>query len=831
MKGLRIGIIVAMATWCFADQEPITLTVHADRPGHAIPRTLYGIFFEDINYAADGGLYPELIANRGFDWRTQEPDGWTREWRGAAMGRISLQGEAPVNPNTWQYLRIECYAPGEGAGVMNSGFNGIAVRQGAQYDLSFYARPHTDYSGGLVIRLEDADNKPLATYRLERAAWRNRASGAQASSPLDPPTPPEWVKYSAVFEPSQTTTNAHLVVFLDARGTVDFDLVSLFPRDTFNGRKNGLRKDLMQMLKELRPATLRFPGGCVVEGYSFDTLYQWKRTVGPLERRAINHNRWGYWQSHGLGYFEYFQMAEDLGAEPLPILACGMTCQFRKPLECLPLERLDLTIQDALDLIEFANGRPDSKWGRVRAEMGHPAPFKLNYIGIGNENWDMLFLERYAIVAKAIKEKHPEITLISSAGAAPDGAMFELAWKHLPQLNAELIDEHYYRPPEWFLTQASRYDTYDRHGPKVYVGEYACHTHDRKNNLYAALCEAAVMTGIERNSDVVRMAAYAPLFNKVGSTQWNVDLIWFDALRCLGTPSYYVQKLFMNNLPDVLLPITTETNTTTLSPTGTIGLQTWHTVAEFKEICVTQDGTRRYAFDPAAGTKGWSTAKQGKWVVRDGVLRQTDEQAQDTITSFIAGASWSNYTLELKARKVSGQEGFIIRFRDQRNTCLHVNLGGWNNQEHGLERGPQRPLIRKPGTIETGRWYAVKIQLEGDRVRVWLDGTALFDQVIPCANIARVYAVAGLDKDAKEIVIKAVNPHAEQVSVSLHLEGINIQAQQARRTLLTGQADAVNTLEEPARIVPCEDTVELAGSKQAFQLPPHSLTLLRIKAE
>jgi alpha-L-arabinofuranosidase len=810
-------------------QEPLQVTVRADRPGHAVPNTLYGIFFEDINYAADGGIYPELIANRGFDWRTHEPEGWTREWRGEAMGRVSLQGGWPVNPNTFQYLRVECYAPGDGAGVVNAGFGGIAVRKGAKYDLSLYARPHAGYAGGLTVRLEGADGKPLATYRIEKGAWRNRGAAQGQTSPLDAPVPPEWAKYEAVFEPAATVTNAQLAVLLDAPGTVDLDLVSLYPQDTYNGRKNGLRADLMRLLKEMRPATLRFPGGCVVEGSDMETLYHWKRTVGPLERRAVNWNRWGYWQSHGLGFFEYFQLAEDIGAEPLPILAAGMTCQFKKPLECAPLNALDYFIQNALDLIEFANGSPETPWGKVRADMGHPAPFNLKYVGIGNENWDNVFLDRYAVIARAVKAKHPEITIISSAGAAPDGPMFDLAWKRLPELKAELVDEHYYKPPEWFLAQAGRYDAYDRNGPKVYVGEYACHTRDRKNNLLAALCEAAAMTGFERNSDVVRMAAYAPLFNKIGSTQWNVDLIWFDNERAFGTPSYYAQKLFMNNLPDVLLPVETSANDAPLPPTGTIGLNTWLTAAEYKDVRVTRGGETLYALSAKDGLKGWSKPKVGAWSAKDGVLRQTDDAVQDAVISFIAGAPWESYTLELNARKLSGSEGFIIRVRDQRDKAVHLNLGGWGNKEHGIEQNGQNPVIRKPGSIEAGRWYAIKIQLDGERVQVWLDGQPLFDHVIANARVPRAYLTAGLDQAAGEIVLKAVNPGASAQPLALRLAGAQLAPQKARRLTLSGSPDDVNTMEEPLKIAPKEDSVELGAEGSALALPPHSLSIYRIK--
>lgn len=832
MRKLAIVMGMAVTATAWSQPPPLAVTVRADRPAHEIPKTLYGIFFEDINFAADGGLYPELIANRGFDWRTREPEGWAREWRGEAMGRVSLQGAHPVHPNTWQYLRIECYAPGEGAGVANSGFNGIAVKQGARYDLSFYARAHAGYTGGLTMSLEDAGKKTLASFRIRPGAWKNPPAARKPYATLDPPAPPEWARYEAVLTPDETVTNGQLVVLLDAKGTVDLDLVSLFPQDTFGGRKNGMRSDLMQMLKELKPATLRFPGGCVVEGSDMETLYHWKRTVGPLERRAVNWNRWGYWQSHGLGYFEYFQIAEDIGAEPLPILAAGMTCQFKKPLECLPLGNLDFVVQDALDLIEFANGAPDTDWGRVRAEMGHPAPFNLKYLGIGNENHGDVFLDRYAVIAKAVKAKHPEITIISSAGPFPEGATYELAWKRLPEMRAELVDEHYYKSPDWFYSQVNRYDRFDRKGPQVYVGEYACHTHDRKNNLAAALAEAAVMTGFERNSDVVRMSAYAPLFNKTGvKTQWDIDLIWFDNMRAFGTPSYYVQKLFMNNLPDVLLPLELPSTSTPLPPLGSIGLHTWRTAAEFKDLCVTRRGETLYEFDPKNGLTGWSKAKEGVWSVTEGVLRQTDDTAQETVTTWVQGAEWENYTLDIKARKLSGQEGFIIRFRDRRQNCVHLNLGGWGNKEHGLEKGSGRPVVRKPGSIETGRWYDIKVQVEGERVKVWLDGQPLFDQVVQNDLQQRFYAVAGLDRRANEIVIKGVNPLAGQTAMRVTVAGAEIEAQKVRRITLAGQPEAVNTLDQPFRVAPKEDAVEIAGAEAEFLFEPNSLTVLRIKVK
>lgn len=809
-------------------QTPLTLTVRADRPQHDIPRSLYGIFFEDINYAADGGLYPELIANRGFDWRTREPESWSREWRGAAMGRISLQGAEPLHPNTFQYLRIECYTPGEGAGVINHGFGGIAVHQEEAYRLSFYARRHAGYSGGLTVLLETPKGEVLASHRIAPDAWQTELPRVPAAkSPLAHDVMAAWAKYETTWRPSATEPQARLVILLDARGTVDLELVSLFPQATYKERPNGLRKDLMEMLAALRPATLRFPGGCLVEGNNFETMYHWKRTVGSLEQRALNFNIWGYWQTHGLGYYEYFQMAEDLGAEPLPILAAGLSCQFRQP-EFLPVDALDLVVQDALDLIEFANGTPESDWGRVRAQMGHPASFNLKYLGIGNENWGTDFLERYAVIAKAIKAHHPEITVISSAGASPSGAMFDLAWRTLPGMQAELVDEHYYQSPEWFLAQAGRYDFYDRQGPKVYVGEYACHTHDRKNNLLAALCEAAMMTGFERNSDIVSMTAYAPLFNKVGNTQWNINLIWFDNTRVFGTPSYYVQKLFMRNLPDVVLPLEITGDPQVKDVQGTIGLHTWQTAAEFKELRVTHGDALLYTSEGATDLADWSKAREGSWSCADGTLKQADATKNNTAITLARGAQWHDYTLELKARKLSGKEGFIIRFREHDGSCVHVNLGGWDNQQHGLERGPLARLTRRPGTIETGRWYDIKISLDGEQVMVWLDGALLFDQRVPQQVKASLYGVAGLDKTANQVVIKAVNPFATEQAAHLALQGVKAAAQPVQRFLLTGAPESVNTLEQPEQVVPQSDTLEFDGNQLRWVLPPYSLSVLRV---
>jgi alpha-L-arabinofuranosidase len=507
-----------------------------------------------------------------------------------------------------------------------------------------------------------------------------------------------------------------------------------------------------------------------------------------------------------------------------------MSCQFRKS-EMIPLDALDGVIQDALDLIEFANGAPDTPWGKVRAEMGRTEPFNMRMLGVGNENWGMEFIERYEIIYKGIKAKHPEIEIVSSSGAGPAGPEYDLAWDKIPKIGADWIDEHYYVPADWLFNNTGRYDNFNRKGPKVYVGEYACHLPNRANSLFAALAEAAMMTGFERNSDIVGMTAYAPLFSKIGSTQWVPDLIWFTNGKSYGTPSYHVQKLFGANRPSVLLPTESYVADVALPAAGGIGLQTWSGSAEFKDIRVTRGAETLYTFDPARGLDGWSKPAEGHWEVVDGALRQTHTGVNRTTIS-TGSPGWQDYSLRLKARKLSGQEGFIVRVRDQGNRFVHVNFGGWSNSQHGIEQNGQNPLVRKPGSIETNRWYDVEISLNGDRVSASLDGVKLFDQVPANSPPGpKVEFVSGYDKKTGEIVIKCVNAGPETNTVALVLQGAKIAPGKARRITLTGDPDAINDLANPDRVSPVEDQIELSGSPFKVTLPASSLTILRCRAQ
>lgn len=518
-------------------QQSYEFSLDIKKKGAPIHSTMYGLFFEDINFAADGGLYAEMVKNRSFDF-PQSLMGWY------TFGNVQVVNEnSPFerNPN---YLILS--DPGHAhkhTGIENEGFRGMGFKKGDTYRFSVWAKK-VNSNDDQKIRVEFINSKN------DRIGSKDVVINST-----------DWKKYEVVIPAEDTESKGRLRIFLRSKGTIAMEHVSLFPTDTYKGRENGLRKDLAQALADIKPGVFRFPGGCIVEGTDIDTRYDWKKSVGPVENRPLNENRWhytfthrfypDYYQSYGLGFYEYFLLSEDMGAEPLPVLNCGLACQYQNDGEhChIPIGELEDYIQDALDLIEFGNGPVTSKWGKVRAEMGHPEPFNLKYVGIGNEQWGKEYPERLAVFVKELRDKHPEIKLIGSSGPSADGEQFEYLWPEMKRLKVDLVDEHYYKEPEWFLNNAARYDNYDRKGPAVFAGEYASHDHStgKQNNFLSALTEAAFMTGLERNADIVHMCTYAPLFAHVDGWQWNPDMIWFDNLRMMKTPNYYVQQLYAHN--------------------------------------------------------------------------------------------------------------------------------------------------------------------------------------------------------------------------------------------------------------------------------------------
>ena len=552
MKKSKIGFaaVFLLLAATLSAQTVKQISVQADRPVAKVPPTMWGIFFEDINFAADGGLYPELVKNRSFEF-LKPLMAWKEVKAAGGNGTTLIINRENANTNNPRFARVSVKSAGV-YGLNNEGFRGMGFQQGKQYDFSVFARK-ADGDVKLKIQLLAADGKTV----IGEAALQNFTT--------------DWAKYTVTLTATATEGKGSLNVLFENPGTVDIDMVSLFPKETFKNRPNGLRADLAEKLAALKPGFIRFPGGCIVEGRDLANRYQWKKTVGNLEDRELIINRWNtefplrsapdYFQSYGLGFFEYFQLAEDVGAEPLPIINCGMACQYNTA-EVASLDQLDPFIQDALDLIEFANGPVTTKWGHLRATMGHPAPFNLKMMGVGNEQWDAQYIERYKLFEQAIHSKYPAIKLVTSSGPSPSGDKFDYLQTQLRQLNANFLDEHYYQSPDWFMQNAGRYDNYDRNSSKIFAGEYAAHIKEPKNAKDAetmncwvsALAEAAFMTGLERNAAVVQMASYAPLLAHVDAWQWRPDLIWFDNLRSVATPNYYVQQLFSTNKGTNVVP-------------------------------------------------------------------------------------------------------------------------------------------------------------------------------------------------------------------------------------------------------------------------------------
>lgn len=817
----------ALAAAVFAPHTsavPATITVRVDQPGHTISPLLYGAFFEEINRAGDGGIYAEMIQNRSFE-DADFPVSWSLVQDGGAEAVMSLDQTKPLNATNPTCLRLEVTQPGERAGVSNEGFkgtpkrardtqdqwrakwdkavskstNGLTIVAGKEYDLSLYAS--AEKGAPLDVTLETRDGTVLA---------KGGVSGLGA----------DWKKFTLALKATASDTNARLVISTTTPGVVRLDMVSLFPRDTWKGRPNGLRADLMEMIAAMKPGFVRFPGGCFVEGDTLADAARWKETIGDIAERPGHSQLWGYRSTDGLGMFEYLQMCEDLGAEPLFVVNCGMSHAEQAKSnnkESVPVDPRYL--QDALDALEYANGPVTSHWGALRAKAGHPAPFNLRMLEIGNENGGPVYDERYALFHDAIKAKYPDVRLISCVwgGNMP---------KNRP---LETIDIHDYGTPQNFCNNSTRYDDYDRQGPKVYFGEYAVSRGGcGKGNLRAAVAEAAFMIGLERNADVVVMSSYAPLLLDPDWQSWNPNAIHFTSAQVFGTPSYHVQAMFGANRPDVNLPLQIRQPERERIPVqGMIGLGTWQTQAEFKDIKVTKDGATLFLGDFSKDLNAWKRVS-GAWKVEDGMVRQTSSGADSSIV--VGDPAWSDYTLELKARKLSGPEGFLIAFGmpDERARA-RWNLGGLANTGYGLEFDGLSDA-RVPGSIETGRWYDIRIELKGAAVKCWLDGKLIHDVVRK--KVASLYAVAGTDKKTGEIIVKVVNASEKPFETVLDLKGASLHPGNARALVLTSNnPDDENTFLTPAKVCPKEEILPVSGPQLQQTFPAHSVTVLRLPVE
>ncbi|MBW5420723.1 alpha-N-arabinofuranosidase [Streptomyces sp. BG9H] len=798
-----------------AAAEPADYTIDVDtaRTGARIDDSMYGIFYEDINRAADGGLYAELVQNRSFEYEPTDNRSYTplTSWETKGTARV-LNDTGRLNERNRNYLSLAA-----GSSVTNSGYNtGIAVQRGKRYDFSVWAR--ADRSGApLTLTLHDASGE-LASAR------RVTARGG-------------WAQYKATFTATRTSAAGRLTVASGAPAALD--MISLFPRDTYKGRENGLRKDLAEKIAALHPGFLRFPGGCLVNtgsheaydeksGWQRARSYQWKDTIGPVEQRATNANFWGYNQSYGLGYYEYFQFAEDTGAMPLPVVPALVTgCGQNKATDDPAL--LKRHVQDTLDLIEFANGPTSSEWGKKRAGMGHPKPFGLTHLAVGNEeNLPEEFFARFKEFRAAIEAKYPEITVISNSGPDDSGPVFDKAWQLNRDADVAMVDEHYYNSPQWFLENNDRYDTYDRRGPKVFLGEYA----SQGNTFGNALSEAAFMTGLERNADVVKLASYAPLLANEDYVQWKPNMIWYDNDQSWGSANYETQKLFMRNVGDQVVPSKSTGTPATSGPiTGAVGLSTWATSAAYDDVSVTgADGQPLFSDDFSAGEGKWTEAAgRGEWSVEDGAYVQSDEAAENTLVT-AGDKGWQNYDLKVRATKKSGREGFMVAF-GVKDTGNHYwwNLGGWNNTQSAVEKtvgGAKQTMIQDSTRIETGRSYDLRVEVRGRQVTLFLDGEkwGFFTDDKPAEPFRQVVT---RDKASGDLIVKVVNAQAAPARTKVNLgQGAKVAAK-ARVTTLAADPAAENT-KDKTPVKPVDSVLTGVDDSFSYTFPAHSVTFLRI---
>ncbi|MFH9661393.1 alpha-L-arabinofuranosidase C-terminal domain-containing protein [Streptomyces sp. NPDC017248] len=794
------------------DTADYAITVDPAATGPEIGKTMYGVFFEDINRAADGGLYAELVQNRSFEYSADDNASYTPLTAWTVSGTARVRNDSGrLNDRNRAYLSLDA-----GSSVANSGYNtGIAVRDGEKYDFSVWAR--AEAGGALTVALQDADG-PLATAR--------RIAVGRGG----------WARYRATFTATRTSTTGRLAV---AAGTATaLDMVSLFPRDTYRHEPNGLRKDLAEKVAALHPGFVRFPGGCLVNtgsmqdysassGWQRKRAYQWKDTIGPVEQRATNADFWGYNQSYGLGYYEYFRFAEDIGAMPLPVVPALVTgCGQNQAVADDAL--LQRHIQDTLDLIEFANGPATSRWGAKRAAMGHPRPFHLTHIEVGNEETlPEEFFARFQRFRAAIQAEYPYMKVLSNSGPDDSGTTFDTAWKLNRDARVDLVDEHYYNSPRWFLQNNDRYDSYDRSGPKVFLGEYASEGNAFRNGL----AEAAYMTGLERNADVVALASYAPLFANEDAVQWRPDLVWFNNHASWGSANYEVQKLFMTNVGDRVVPSTATGTPGVSGPlTGAVGLSTWNTAAAYDDVRVTgADGTTLLDDDFSGDAARWTHTGTGAWTVRDGEYVQSDDTAENTMVQ-AGDPAWHDYDLRVKATKKSGKEGFLVAFGVQDTGSYYWwNIGGWNNTQSAVEQtadGGKSTLLAKAGSVETGRAYDVHVKVRGRQVTLYLDGEEWghFTDDKPAEPFRQVVT---RDTRTGELILKVVNAQPAAARTAIDLGGAKV-ASRAKATTLAAAPDAVNT-ETATAVAPRTSVVTGVAGRFTYTFPANSVTFLRIR--
>ncbi len=827
--------IVFLAALQSAADETARLTVKVDQPGAKIGPMFYGLMTEEINHAYDGGLYAELIQNRIFQdgprgRRQQKPDPanpphWSVVKSSGADGTIMLDNTEPVNTTALTTsLSLDMKGGGGRIGVANDGFWGIPVKPNTLYKASFYARATDGFKGPLTAAIESNDGSTV--YASAKIAEIGK----------------EWKKYTMELKTgdvSPSTANRFVISASgDNTGSIWFSLVSLFP-PTYHDRPNGLRIDLMEKLGDLKPAFLRFPGGNYLEGPDYENRFNWKTTIGPLEERPGHQCPWGYRSSDGLGLLEFLEWCEDLKMEPVLAVYAGLHIDGGRNI--VTGDALKPHVQDALDEIEYVTGDMSTTWGARRAKDGHPEPFKLTYVEIGNEDnlnrGGQSYDGRFTMFYDAIKEKHPNLQIIATT--------------RVRSRQPDVIDDHLYNPAVGLMRQSNRHNNTNREGPKIFMGEWASNGAGQGSptpNLRSALGDAAFLGGLERNADVVIMQCYAPLLVNVnqGASQWPTNLIGYDALHSFGSASYYAQKMYSNNRGNRVLPVELNVNrnvdvasntTQELPPAkGRVGVGTWMTRSEFKDMKVTVGDKVVYSVDPATAAKDWRFGN-GDWKWDGEVLRQSSED--ENCRAVVGDNEWTDYTYTLKARKLSGAEGFLILFhaRDD-NNWIWWNVGGWGNTRTAVQRaqnGTDRELGRQQEvTVQPNRWYDIKIEVEGRQMRCYLDGELVAERSDAppqaTAQPAPLYATAVLDDKTGDIILRLVNTQASLLPVEIHLEGAKKISKEATAVVLTGEPTDMNSVATPETISPHTVSISNAAKQFVHELPAHSVSVLRFKS-
>jgi len=830
-----LGVAALLSMTGMAQKTGNEIHIDFAKKGAEVPAGMFGIFFEEINHSGEGGLYAELVQNRAFEdtsvpegytvrdgqlfgpqlnnhltgtftggagyrWPSTEIPAWSLEQTVGSGAAMSLCKEYPLHPATPTSLAIRLPQAGSRVTLTNSGFWGMNIVKGEKYSLRFYVRKETKYKGDVKVRLVGEKGEVLAERKIDL-----KPSG-------------DWTEYRDTLEAFATDPKGVLKLDFEGEGTVWLDYVSLFPVHTFGNRPNGLRKDVAEMLVGLNPGFVRWPGGCIVEGISLSNRVKWKETLGdPMTRPGI-YDTWGYRATMGFGYHEFLQFCEDIGADGMFVCNVGLGCQGRVGDACTDKE-LGFYIQDVLDAIEYALGDPTTTWGKKRVESGHPAPFPLKYVEIGNENWGPVYEKRYDIFYKAIKAKYPQLTLISTLGLGGNE-------KHE---KVDMIDPHWYVAPDTFFDMDSIFDQQKRGDYKIYVGEYACNIGVKGGNMRGALGEAAFLTGVERNSDLVQMASYAPLLENVNDRVWPVNLIWVDSYRVMGRSSYYVQKMYADNRPSWNLGTTVSQPELPVTVQGKIGVGTWETQAEYKDFRIVLPDGKVEEADLSRIDREWKPIS-GTWSFGDGGYTQSESGPMKWA---VWEKEWpENCTLEMKARKKGGSEGFLIFFGVNDQDGYVLNIGGWGNSATAFERMNNGGLSAMPDKvaqhIETDRWYDIRISMNRGELTFYLDGEQILQTKLTRMNR---YAVAGYDEQKEEIVVKMVNAEDTPFDAVVKLDNVKIEPQGKVITLSALSGNDENSLDQPDKIIPRTQDYDRFEPEFNYRFESWSFTIFRIKVK